>query len=110
MVDETADQRTFCGNAFMAVVFFLDMAGSHLCGMKCRFSLIMDQDYLWGDCLFSIVALTCIMVKCHHCFHMDGIQKLKKSRSNVAIDQQIMQISALSEIICRGHQHIVVGA
>ncbi len=63
-----------------------------------------------GDCLFSIVALTCIMVKCHHCFHMDGIQKLKKSRSNVAIDQQIMQISALSEIICRGHQHIVVGA
>ena len=45
--------------------------------------------------------------------HMDGIQKLKKSRRGAAIDQQklrfytinqqIMQISALSEIICCGH-------
>jgi hypothetical protein len=53
MVDETVDQRTFCGNAFMAVAFFLDMADSDLCGMKCRCSLIMDQDYLWVTIYFA---------------------------------------------------------
>jgi hypothetical protein len=48
------------GNAFMAVAFFLDMAGPHLCGMKSRFSLIMDQDYIWVTIYFPKLRLLAI--------------------------------------------------